>query len=49
MVTMSLVVVGLALAMLIAGSVSVTDIVGATITGVTSAYLIHLWRMPHDD
>ena len=43
-----LVVVGLGIALAVYGEVSTVDVVGASVSGLVLAYLIHLWLMPLD-
>ncbi len=47
-VTIALVVAGLAVAFAINRELSTVDVVGATISGVILAYVVHLWIMPQD-
>jgi len=47
-VTLTLVLVGFAATILVAGSISATNIGGSLISAVVLAYLAHLWMTPRN-
>ncbi len=49
MVTLSVVLVGFVLAVVIQGTIATRDVIGSIISAVLLAYLVHLWIMPSDD
>ncbi len=48
MVTLSVVLVGFVLAVVIKGTIATRDVIGSIISAVLLAYLVHLWIMPSD-